>query len=165
MHKSLVFTFVLFSCLLLKMPALACGCGDKISSLKANMHTFQTILETYAVDHGEYPKNIQELKQAAFEGDYWKEFKNPFTSQNGYNKSYGDLSHIKINQSTQRLESPEYDYLFGLRVVRTEITIEYPKKGIVLYEFISSKTYRIYGTKADGLLITDRNNIFFLSNE
>lgn len=53
----------------------------KVSSVKANMHTFQTALETYAVDWGGvYPATSAELKTAGTANNYWKEFKNPFTN-------------------------------------------------------------------------------------
>lgn len=56
--------------------------NSNIDQLKANMHIFQTMLETYAVDHkGMYPKNISELIKEAKEnkfGSYYKNLKNPF---------------------------------------------------------------------------------------
>lgn len=56
--------------------------NSNIDQLKANMHIFQTMLETYAVDHkGSYPKNISELIKEAQEckfGSYYKNLKNPF---------------------------------------------------------------------------------------
>jgi len=129
------------------------------------MHTFQTMLETYAVDHGKYPTSTQELKKAAVKKGYWKEFKSPFTNKSGYNKSYGDFFKLSINPNTHQLESPEYRFFFGLRVVRTETIVKLPEKGVVLYEYISTGAYRIYGTKIDSQLIIDRGDIFFLSNE
>ena len=61
----------------------------KISSVKANMHTLQTMVETYAVDFGGlYPPEIGKgtvLHQVASKTDgatsaYWKSFANPFTN-------------------------------------------------------------------------------------
>ena len=51
----------------------------KVSSVKANMHTAQTQLETYAVDWGGlYPTGITALKTEADAKKYWKDIKNPF---------------------------------------------------------------------------------------
>jgi hypothetical protein len=59
----------------------------KLSSVKANMHTLQTMVETYGVDHGgTYAPDLDILLQAAENnsyGSYWKDFTNPFTSQRG----------------------------------------------------------------------------------
>lgn len=50
----------------------------KVASVKANMHTFQTALETYAVDWGgQYPTTVALAKQQAELDGYWKEFVNP----------------------------------------------------------------------------------------
>lgn len=55
----------------------------KISSVKANAHTVQTMLETYAVDYqGKYPSTRAELYTGANStNNYWKELKNPFTAK------------------------------------------------------------------------------------
>jgi len=58
----------------------------KVASVKSNMHTFQTIVETYSVDFaGQYATNVASLKTAATtaSNQYWKDFKNPFTGTVG----------------------------------------------------------------------------------
>ncbi len=61
----------------------------KVSSVKANMHLFQTLVETYAVDHQSYPENVRSLRQeASGPYAYWKEFDNPFTAEWGEGKAY-----------------------------------------------------------------------------
>ena len=57
----------------------------KLSSVKANMHTVQTMLETYAVDWGGIyanaattPAAALNLQNEAGSKNYWKDFKNPF---------------------------------------------------------------------------------------
>lgn len=51
----------------------------KVSSVKANMHTVQTMLETYAVDWGgTYAADAAALVAEAESKAYNKEFKNPF---------------------------------------------------------------------------------------
>jgi len=53
----------------------------KISSVKANLHTAQTMLETYSVDwSGQYPPNTTMLNQEATQKKYAKELKNPFNT-------------------------------------------------------------------------------------
>ncbi len=50
----------------------------KVASVKANMHTFQTALETYAVDWGgQYPDTVANAESQARQDGYWKEFTNP----------------------------------------------------------------------------------------
>ena len=52
----------------------------KISSVKANMHTFQVMLETYGVDHGgTYPNTMTSLAADAKASNYVKSYTNPFT--------------------------------------------------------------------------------------
>lgn len=67
----------------------------KISSVKANMHTYQTMTETYGVDFGGvYPDNVAalstEANKAGATSAYWKDFNNPFTNKTGDGFSYED---------------------------------------------------------------------------
>ncbi|MFN8670586.1 MAG: prepilin-type N-terminal cleavage/methylation domain-containing protein [Candidatus Sericytochromatia bacterium] len=58
----------------------------KVASVKSNMHTFQTIVETYSVDFGgQYATTVAALKTAATTASnaYWKDFKNPFSGATG----------------------------------------------------------------------------------
>ena len=51
----------------------------KIANVKSNAHTFQTILESYAVDfNGFVPSTVAGLQQEAQTGAYWKQLVNPF---------------------------------------------------------------------------------------
>ncbi|MFN8673287.1 MAG: hypothetical protein U0457_14545 [Candidatus Sericytochromatia bacterium] len=73
------------------------GGRSKIASVKSNMHTFQTIVETYSVDYsGVYAKNVEDLNKAATTASnpYWKDFINPFTGQTGQGKSFDNISNI-----------------------------------------------------------------------
>ncbi|MEK7432809.1 MAG: hypothetical protein AABZ74_06740 [Cyanobacteriota bacterium] len=77
---------VFFTIIFNNLAAFSCQDRAKCPSVKSNMHTFQTLLETYSVDHnGNYPKNVEELKKDATKGNnkYWKDFKNPYTNQEG----------------------------------------------------------------------------------
>lgn len=107
----------------------------KVSSVKANMHTFQTALETYAVDWGGvYPATSAILQTEAIkpENDYWKEFKNPFNNSEGTGNAYDDTAN--------------------------------PGEGIVGYSNESTTLYFIYGGKKGGGPILDRGTPFTLSN-
>lgn len=111
----------------------------KVSSVKANMHTFQTALETYAVDWGGvYPATVSELVTEGTAQDYWKEFKNPFNNLEGANQSYMDTNANGANTT----------------------------EGIVGYNRPAADTtlYFIYGGKKGGGPIEDRGAIFALSN-
>ena len=75
----------------------------KLASVKSNMHTFQTILETYSVDaSGNYPTNVQDIAISANSGNnkYWKEFKNPFTNVSGPVAAISHANYTKTAQTT-----------------------------------------------------------------
>lgn len=111
----------------------------KVASVKANMHTFQTALETYAVDWGGvYPEDVAEFQSEAVSQNYWKEFKNPFNNQEGAGASYTDLTAAPTAANT-----PE---------------------GITAYNRVNTTLYYIYGGKKEGGSILDRGNPFTLSN-
>ena len=121
----------------------------KISSVKANMHTLQTMVETYAVDFGgKYPRNITELKNEAQKLSYWKDLANPFTKNTGIGKD-GSLLDYGVYQSYK--PHPEF-------------------KGLVIYQPIwkgkegGYVNYKIYGCSADGTLIQDKGTVFLLTN-
>lgn len=130
---------------LLSRCCVGTGGDGKLSSVKANMFTFQTLIETYAVDwKNTYPNTIGALKaDANLPGRaYWKEFVNPFTSKSGYNLSYSVYSL-----------SGQYDASHA---------------GLVLYEFVRAtgkrQRYYIYGLDKNGRLIRDKGQNFFLTN-
>lgn len=65
----------------------------KVSAVKANMQSFQIMLETFAIDwSGRYPEDVQALESAAQDKstltNYWKHFQNPFTYRSGLSLSY-----------------------------------------------------------------------------
>ncbi len=57
----------------------------RVSSVKANAHNVQVMLETYSVDNkSQYPTNVANLQAAAVSGAYWKAMPNPIDdSQSG----------------------------------------------------------------------------------
>ena len=65
----------------------------KAAAVKANMHTFQAILESYAIDWGGvYAPNVNGLRTAGSEPgrEFWQEFSNPFSALTGEGKAYSD---------------------------------------------------------------------------
>lgn len=119
----------------------SCGGGrEKVSSVKANMHTFQTIVETYAVDHGGvYAQDVQTLRREAMKSAdtsaYWKDFNNPFTNGTGQNYAFANEGESELS-------------------------------GVVTYHTFNAHTgYVLYGYgKVSGQKILDKGQIFELSN-
>ena len=121
---------------------------SRVGSIKSNMHSFQTVIETYAVDwSGQYPDNVEILFKEANERQYWKNFKNPFGTNY---KAYNNLPNIK---KPFTLES--------------NIFIS----GTLYYQpIIEDKEitkYFIYGANKANKLIFDRkiNDFFTLTNQ
>ncbi len=110
------------------------------SSVKANMHTLQTLVETYAVDsEGVYPENLDDLQQAAEKMDYWRVTINPFDAESP-------------SMSDYQTYQPGPDFI-----------------GRVFYEPVYDSSgqitsYKIYGADEQGQLIQDKSGLFFLSN-
>lgn len=149
------------------LPAVACSCRSKRSSVKANMHTLQNALEKYAIDFGGiYPKNLRDLEKSARAQGYWEDFQNPYTHQRGYQLSWGSFTHWKRTTGYNPQVKPS---LFGLRIRSPQREALQPQikaqAGMVLYESVSPTHYRIYATDDDGRLITDRHKLFVLSND
>lgn len=129
------------------------GGRSNISSVKANMHTFQTLVETYAVDwKGQYPPNVDALKEEALVTgkDYWKEFTNPFTGQSGKNIAYTDITGFVIQANSV-------------------VSAKSENAGKVIYEPVidghhNILRYFIYGLDRSGSTILDKGRNFTLSN-
>lgn len=119
----------------------------KISSVKANMHTFQTIVESYAIDFGGvYASSVASLRDAGSQAgrEYWKEFPNPFTGLKGQDKAYADVSLMPAPDPANA--------------------------GLVLYDPGTDGTtrpiikYFIYGMDKSGSLILDKGDAHYLTN-
>ncbi len=117
----------------------------RISSVKANMHTLQAVLETYGVDFGGtgYPLNLNQLYAEAIKGSsYWRKFVNPYTLKEG----------IGLNGALVDFDQ----YMNGS--VKGE--------GLVLYkpELQDGKAigYEILGVGAGGELINSHGELFRL---
>ncbi|MEZ0375180.1 MAG: hypothetical protein ACAI44_39200, partial [Candidatus Sericytochromatia bacterium] len=115
----------------------------RISSVKANMHTTQTIAETYAVDYGGiYPATVAEMVKEAEKHDYWKAFTNPFNQESGLGLALIDYQ----------------DYKPGAEMA-----------GKVLYQPVANEdgqitSYKIYGVDQAGQLILDQDQTYYLTN-
>ncbi len=132
----------------------------KLSSVKANMHTFQTVAETYAVDWGGvYPKNSTEM-QAEANGTagavgakntnkYWKDFNNPFTSAKGEGATGKAGSYMDAAAPTTLVAKADAG-----KVVYDTTTITNT----------NNSQYNIYGLDKIGVPLKDKGVIFVLSN-
>ncbi len=156
---------------------LSCACQDrsKTSSIRANMHTFQTTLETYAVDWGGvYPRNAKALAKESTEGNYWKDFKNPVHTRSGYGYSYIDREELlvrlrsKKKKVRKRILTSKFQWpkvFMGVQIVKERSQGHKLLPGIVIYDVNEDRTtYFIYSMNPDGKLMTDRGQPFVLSN-
>ncbi|MEK7433916.1 MAG: hypothetical protein AABZ74_12335 [Cyanobacteriota bacterium] len=143
----IVFLGFLISLALPSFISSPSGSRPPLAEIKSNMHTFQTILETYSVDSkGSYPKNVEELYKFANTGNnkYWKDFKSPFSHKFGKSISFDDFDK-------KLLEKKSNNWFF-----KEEIKCS----GCVYYSFSMSKKgqidgYFIYGSDKNGEIIID----------
>ncbi len=133
------------------------------ANLKSNMHTLQTVAETYAVDWGGvYPSSVETLKNEASSKNYWRVFKNPFSFTNQVTLNLP----VSMNKADYEQAKLTLNYKGIILSDMSQL------KGIVLYQgsninpFIS---YSIYGVNINGdyLKVDDRDTssqIYFLTN-
>lgn len=140
--------------LMIMLPKLmpACGCGGP--SVKANMHTLQTMVETYAVDWGGlYPDNLETLQREAQNTDtaYWKDLINPIPQQTKEKLLFWEHEVTKAD-----LRGLGYSIINEGQPVRP---------GSVSYLPEANQTrYWIYGYNKDGQRIQNQGHDFALSN-
>lgn len=109
----------------------------KVANTKANMHTGQTMMETYAIDWGGlYPDSTTNLLNEAGSNNYLKTFRNPIGTGNAYETASATIT-TSANTYT---------------------------KGAVYYNFDSATRYYIYGADSSGKAIKDKGNLFYLTN-
>ncbi|MEZ0373834.1 MAG: ankyrin repeat domain-containing protein [Candidatus Sericytochromatia bacterium] len=66
--------------------------AQRLASLKANMRTLQTVVETYAVDHdGLFAPDLRTLYSEASKLKYWPELTNPLTGKTGLTETVADF--------------------------------------------------------------------------
>jgi hypothetical protein len=145
------------------LPAFGCGCS-KGTSVKANMHTLQTALESYFVDHQRYPQSLEELVTQAKEGEYWKAFINPFKKDVEAIQEIGP-EKIPLEYFTQEgRRRVGAVIILGIPFYSPSRLQKYhPQPGQVLFE-PRAQGYFIYGTAYRGELIRDKGLPFTLSN-
>ena|SRR3990167_2234921 len=118
----------------------------KISSIKANMHTVQTMLETYGVDWGgTYPTDVAQLvtESRTASNPYYKDFVNPFTSQ-GMGAAGATVGNSLIDI--------------------TATTTAAGNIGRTGFEDVGTTKYFLYGFDKVGAVVKDKGTAFSLSN-
>ena len=121
----------------------------KLSSVKANAHTLQTILETYAVDWaGQYGSNLANNQSEAVGKGYWKNYKNPF-NQNGVANFDLVAANLIVAAGTGQTTFPAGSV--GLNLIGSATTPY-------------TKYYLYGGSKTLGTAIVDKGQPFYLSN-
>lgn len=129
----------------------------KLSSIKANMHTVQTMIETYGVDWGgTYPTDVGNLafEAATNSNPYWKDFTNPFTSK---------TSNMGIPASVAAAGTATADTFAGAADPNTTVLAN---KGKVVMEtgLADNTIYYIYGADKVGAAIKDKGKALVLTN-
>lgn len=123
----------------------------EVSLVKANMYSFQVVLETYGVDYYGFQPNSSSLIKEAKAKKYWKDFKNPYTAKTGIGAGKSVESYANYLKSKKKVDF----------------------KGTVLYEpstKLDKKTklstgYKIYGVDEKGNLVKDSNKkVLVLTN-
>lgn len=117
------------------------------NSVKSNMHTLQTMIETYAVDWGGiYPESLEAIEsEAKIEGrDYWKDFSNPYTQGSGIGFRGSMINFSEFSPG------PEFK---GLAIYQPVVK---PGEPIV--------SYKVFGVDETGKLLQDKGKDFYLTN-
>lgn len=138
----------------------------KVSSVKSNMHTFQMMLETFAVDWGgTYPRLPEDLQREATNNNYAKDYKNPFTGKEL------TISNTITGQMGKGLALAEFTA--GINIPWDSNAV-YPGTGgkacrgqVVYRRALASEKftrYTIYGLNKDGSFIKDRGRILVITN-
>ncbi|PIQ24185.1 hypothetical protein COW36_10210 [bacterium (Candidatus Blackallbacteria) CG17_big_fil_post_rev_8_21_14_2_50_48_46] len=133
----------------------------KISSVKANMHAFQTMVETYGVDWGgAYPTSYASLQTEAVVGNYAKSYTNPFSSV---------TVSLSVDTDCKRLA----EVITGSNAPSSyTTTATYTGPGatqcfgqVIYRRAVSGATlYAVYGLDKQARFIQDKGRILDLSN-
>jgi len=138
----------------------------KVSSVKSNMRTFQTMVETYGVDFGgRYPDTVDILEAAAGTGSYLKTYSNPFTGKalTVAATAEGEV----LAEGIVYTDEPTTSQTTAIATVTAASAL-----GQVVYRqphITGSGTeaytrYAIYGLDKAGVPVLDKGNVFTLSN-
>jgi len=133
----------------------------KISSMKSNMRIVQSAMEIYSIDWGgTYPSviNNRYLREAGAIGAanahrlaYWKEFANPFTLEEGLNKSFRNAK-IKARH-TRSNNQKALNNSTGMVIFDRETASN-----------SGNSQYALYGSGKQNILTRYRGNIYVLTN-
>lgn len=149
--------FCLFSLLVFGFAFVTIDCWrppdhSKLSSVRANMHTMQTMVETYYVDHQRYPANLQVLKKAAIAGKYWKQFSNPLYQT--------EAAYLNAEPDWDPFNVPETHWLF------VRVPVSRDCRGAAMYRLMDApqpaQKYRIFGCDRQGWVLLGGNGQPFI---
>ncbi|HEY9839807.1 MAG: hypothetical protein ACAI44_06975 [Candidatus Sericytochromatia bacterium] len=145
-----------------------------VYTVKANMFSLQTLLETYAVDHqGLYPPDVETLYRDASgsKGTYWKRVVNPFQEPPISPEEAPYILSLTNLEGSEQTDSatPSWSMSLGHWLMNYKAYQPGSKaSGLVLYEPVTEagklKNYRIYGADKDGQLLQDNGKAFVMSN-
>jgi type II secretion system protein G len=133
----------------------------KLSSVKANMHSFQTLIETYGVDWGGvYPTSYASIQTEAVAGNYNKNYTNPFSGQAVSLANDSDCLRLaevitgtnapNSYTATSAYGGPGGAACLGQTIYRRAVA--------------SGTTYGIYGLDKVGNFIMDKGRVLELGN-
>ncbi|MEK7431726.1 MAG: type II secretion system protein [Cyanobacteriota bacterium] len=162
----------------------------KITAVKNNMNSLQTMLETYAAEReGTMPSNMEDLRITAQTGVvadpttgvrsnvYWKELINPFTSYTGIRRKFDGSSASGNNSDIGAYADicPS-----GTGCIGTSLTNPPPIGGTIIYSpvkqsigvtgILTQTSYYIYGSGRPGTADVyirkqeDINKLFVVTN-
>lgn len=134
--------------------------GNPISTVKANMHTLQAMVEIYREEQssdprGQVPQTLADLKAAGTQSHYyWKAALNPYQGEKGIGHAYVDFAHFVPGKT------PAFHPVLGFR-----LNPDYCCAGFAVYKPLSTTDYLIYGTNEKGEYILDKGSPLVLSAE
>lgn len=114
----------------------------RVANTRANMHTAQTMLETYAADWaGLYPASVTQLESDAGSSNYLKIFRNPLTGQEGAGSAWVDHAGAALTTATTGLVP-----------------------GAVYYDLQDQTRYTLYASDSAGRTLKEKGVVFVLTN-
>ncbi|MGV3527097.1 MAG: hypothetical protein ACO1RX_22970 [Candidatus Sericytochromatia bacterium] len=154
----LIYLIIFFFTPIMIPPSRSCEC-PKTFFIKSNMHTLQTVLETYAVAKGSYPPSIELPEKQLETWPSWRSVSNPVTGEQGAAAAYRDYGpapsgHFPILASK-----------CGRRWLGIPVSSCHPdteRAGQVLYHAKSPTSYVLYGVNGHGFLLEDDGKPYVL---
>jgi len=151
----------------------------KLASVKSNMKVIQVVVETYSIDYGGiYPDYLgndnmtrgNNLYIDASRKGYWKEFKNPFSNNEGVDNSYIPFTLANYNITSDCLGYPELrigqvGYKLGMiSTTSSEVATLSPAEASSSSTSSSSCYYIFGGSQNDAQCISNKGKMFYLTN-